>query len=240
MALYYKDDATFLKYLAMSFVGETRAIELLKVHGHEFEFDGYGAGSAELFKEVSRKKQRTPDLRCRLCGQKLEVRSKSNLRIAMSDSLARPFDRELTGSDWVGFLKVSPRSASPGQSLSETTDYVAGDEIYVLQVSELSAKRPLAIRPPSKSAGKGLESYLEWPTLLAPATGTVTNIQWHPSFIEVETANGMQRWIPPTGSYLYNELRVGHSVNAWSTLLTGVARTLPRTALICRSDLRNQ
>ena len=106
--LHYKDDSTFLHYLAMSYVGESTAIELMRAYGHEFEFDGYGAGSVEIYKDVFCKQKRTPDLRCRRCGQKLEVRAKSNLKIAMSHSASRPFDKELAAEDWVGFVR-NPR-----------------------------------------------------------------------------------------------------------------------------------
>jgi hypothetical protein len=234
MALYYKDDTTFQKYLAMSFVGETAAIALMKAHRHEFEFAGYGAGSVEMFKEVSRKKKRTPDLICRRCGQKLEVRSKGILKVAMSDSLARPFDRELSSHDWVGFLKVSPNSLARGGALLEPSSYVAAHSIYTIPIFELSQKRALAIRPPSKSADKGLERYLEWPTLLASSTGIVKSINRNPSSIEVVTdSNQVVSWIPPAGSYLYNDIRVGDRVYASSTLVAGVARTLDTLALKC-------
>lgn len=230
--LYYKDDATFLRYLAMSYVSETAAISLMRPYGHEFQFDGDGAGSYELFTEVARKKKRTPDLRCRLCGQKLEVRSKGQIRIAMSDSPNRPFDRELSPEDWVGFLRVS---LIPGTSFtaSDPASYVASRNIYVIRVSELSVTRPLAIRPPTKSADKGSESYLEWPTLIARDNGRIHKIERNPSFIEVQTDDRLVRWIPPRGSYLYNEIQVGDIVSAWSTLITGVARTLPMPHLIC-------
>jgi hypothetical protein len=235
--LYYKDDSTFLRYLAMSYVGETAAISLMLRYGHQFQFDGDGAGSYDIFTEVARKKKRTPDLRCALCGQKLEVRSKGQIRIAMSDSPSRPFDRELAPENWVGFLQVSripSTSLDDLRSPADPANYVASQNMYVIKVSELSRSKPFAVRPPTKSSDKGSESYLEWPTLVARENGDIHRIERGPSFIEVKTHDGrLVRWIPPAGSYLYSGIGLGDPVLAQATLLTGVAKTIPMPDLIC-------
>ncbi|WP_337166085.1 hypothetical protein [Vibrio fluvialis] len=235
--LHYKDDATFLKYLTMSFVGESAAIELMKPYGHEFEFDGYGAGSRELFKDELLKKKRTPDLICKLCKQKLEVRAKSNLKIAMSDSASRPFDRELKAEDWVGFVRVIMAPVTYGISSDplDPASYSIPKEIYIASVAELSRTKTLARQSQPKSEGKGSEKFLEWPTLLAPCNGVILGVTREPTpAIYLMDNNGKQiRCTPPTGSFTYKGLRIGHTVTKNETLICGIAKLLPAHALQC-------
>lgn len=230
--LHYKDDSTFLKYLTMSLVGEVAAIEMMKAYGHSFVFDGYGAGTTEVFKEIFHKRKRTPDLICIACGQKLEVRAKSRLKIAMSHSSARPFDRELRAEDWVGFVRVVLRS--PHLNETDPSSYRPPTEMYVISVAELSGKKDVALASIPKSKEMGLEKFLVWPTLLSPVTGNIKELTREPSRVHI-AADGGNLVIakPPAGSYLYNGIGIGSRVTAKETLICGIARTLRSSELRC-------
>ncbi len=236
--LHYKDDSTFLRFLTMSFVGEVAAIELMRKYGHEFEFDGYGAGSTEMFKDALLKKKRTPDLICSLCGQKLEVRAKSVLKIAMSDSATRPFDKELAPNDWVGFVRVKALSTINGRAVDalNPNSYERPTEIYIVSVAELTRTKHFAVRSKPKSEKQGSETYLEWPTLLSPCTGQVLGVKRaDETEIWFRDENGMDfKCIPPIGSFPYNGIRKNDAVVKDATIICGVARTVALDELTCK------
>lgn len=233
--LHYKDNKTFQINLAMGFVGESAAIALMRTHGHEFEFDGFGAGSVEIFKDVFLKQKRNPDLKCSRCGQMLEVRAKSALKISMSDSPSRQFDRELKLPVWVGFVRVVLRE--PNLDKLDPASYLASTDIYVIPVSELSAKKHKATRSRPKSKDKGSETYLTWPSLLSPVNGELLGIERDPSLVYIRGDDGnIRRVEPPPGSYLYNGIREGHRVLAKETIVCGVAKTLSSLALKCKGS----
>ena len=188
--VHFKDDETFGKNLAMAYVGELAAIDLMRAHGHDFELDGYGAGSFDIFKDLQKKQKRTPDLICKRCRQRLEVRAKSKLRVAMSDSPKRRFDSELLASDWVGFLRVIVRGPRESEVLDLTRpeSYLLPKVIYVISVSELSDTREAALASDRKPEGKGSETFLEWPTLVAKHTGVVEVISRSPDRISVRSS----------------------------------------------------
>jgi hypothetical protein len=234
-ALHYKDDSTFSKYLAMAAFGEAAAIRLMA--GHDFALDGYGAGSSEIWKDVTKKQKRTADLVCKRCGQKLEVRAKGALGIKMSDSAARPFDKELRPNDWVGFLRVSREAEAnaPNEAGIQTSSLVASDYLYVISVGELTRTKSLAVRSFPKTKDKGSESYLTWPSLLAPASGTLSRIDREERAIFLDTDYGSTiKLDPPEHSYPYNHIKVGHRVSKNETLICGVARTVHIDQLQCR------
>lgn len=234
--LSYKDDKTFSKYLAMAYVGELGAVELMRVYGHDFLFDGYGAGSFDIYKDIQKKKKRTPDLICKNCRQKLEVRAKSKLRIAMSDSPGRRFDKELDSSDWVGFVQVVARKPVCGEMLDYTRpeSYVAPSEIYVIPVSHLSVTREAAQSSGRKSPDKGSETYIEWPIMLSRHDGVIVGISRNPSFIDIKSNGGVvHRYVPSEGHYLYGRRRVGSQVMAFQSVLTGLVRPLMVKELVC-------
>lgn len=58
--LHYKDDSTFKRYLVMASAGELAAIKLMRSSGHEFKLDGFGAGSARIFKDGQNPGQSAP------------------------------------------------------------------------------------------------------------------------------------------------------------------------------------
>lgn len=234
--LHYKPDASFRRFLAMSVCGERAAIELMKVYGHAFEFSDFGAGSTEVSKDPSKKRQRKADLICKNCGQKLEVRAKSKPQITMSDSALRPFDRELAAGDWVGFLVVQHKSDLGGEEADETNPdhYEQVGTIHVIQVAELTARRQQLTEARRKNESQGSEAYLEWPTLGAPLTGTVKTIERNPGRIVLTDGTRDREVRVEPGWYAYGGLRVGNLVVRGRTILCGLAKPLTVTQLKCK------
>lgn len=232
--MHWKSDEEFETKLAMSSAGEVASIGIMAAHGHQFEFDGYGAGSIEVFKDLALKRLRTPDLMCTRCGQKLEVRSKSNLMITMSNSASRPFDKELSADVWVGFLKMSQRDKS--SNLRNPANWIASKHLYIITISELSRSRPNTAQSATKPASQGSETYLRWPILLAPNTGTITRIDKSMREIDITNANGrISLCRPLKGFFLYENMTVGALVERNETIICGVARPLVSQALRCKA-----
>jgi hypothetical protein len=223
----------------MSFVGESAAIELMAPYGHQFEFDGYGAGSREMFKDTFLKQKRTPDLVCQLCSQKMEVRAKKRLMISMSDSSKRPFDQELHQDVWVGFVRVVLHPSINGRNPDplDPASYRPPTNIYVTTVAELSRTRPLAVRSKPKPDSKGNETYLVWPTLSAPCTGVLQGVE-RDEITRIHFTNQIGTdvtCVPPQQSFPYNGIRKGQAVIKNETLICGVARTLSKSQLECKA-----
>jgi len=231
--MHWKSDEEFETNLAMSFAGETATIELMATHGHQFEFDGYGAGSIEVFKDIAKKRKRTPDLICALCTQKLEARSKSNLMITMSNSALRPFDHELAADVWVGFLRVSKREKAT--NLRDPSNWIASKHAYVITIGELSRTRQTTATSATKPVSQGAETYLKWPILLAPCTGTITRINKAEREIDITAADGQITICKPSkGFFLYKGIAVGATVEQSETIMCGVARPLCSQRLKCQ------
>lgn len=234
--MHYKPDASFRRFLAMSVCGERAAAELMKAHGHAFEFSDFGTGSTEVSKDVSKKRQRKADLICKNCGQKLEVRAKSRPQITMSDSASRPFDRELSAGDWVGFLVVQQKRDLAGEAFDETNPdhYEQVGAIHVIQVAELTARRLQLTAARRKNGSQGSEAYLEWPTLKAPVTGTVKTIERSPGKIVMTNGTRDREIAVEPGWYPYGGLRVGSQVTQGQTILCGLAKPLTVAGMKCR------
>lgn len=243
--LHYKDDSTFTRYLVMASVGELAAIDIMRRHGHDFKLDGLGAGSARVFKDKNLKRKRTADLRCAKCGQKLEVRSKSKLAIRMSHSADRPFDSEFDEADWVGFLQVG--LSSPNIDPVDPASYKTSSSILVVSIRNLSGSSSLAEPSRAKSVSDGSESYLTWPSLVAPVDGIIKGIHrknptvyGDKSRISVSTNGEVRMLYPPAGSYLTRGLSVGSPVRAGETLLSSVIRPLTPAELRCKVSLTSK
>lgn len=220
----------------MGYVGECAALAMMTKHGHRFDFNGYGAGSFEIYRDERKKRKRTADLVCSLCGQRLEVRAKKRLQISMSDSATRRFDAELPPDVWVGFIKVALINRDSDSTVPES--YCADSELYTIRVSELSKTRNLATISTTKKQDAGSESYLTWPTVVAPCDGIFSGVQRGElrNTLTFTASNG-KAYVedsPSHGnSYLYNGICDGSPVRRYSTLVAGVAKTVSARDLRC-------
>lgn len=225
--LHFKDDGVFREYLLMGEAGERSVLAGMRALGHDFRFNDDGAGSSEVFKDAARKRRRRSDLRCARCGQQLEVRAKRDrVRVAMSDSVARPFDRELPRGAWVAFVPVSRDSRGVWRRAGR---------VLVVTVEELSRRRSGAVASERKAERLGSEAYLWWPLVYATLSGTVVGVDGSRAF--VDTPRGVlpsplaTRWGEPGGyQVLVSE---GDVVRAGVDALWGVVRRLSVGELGC-------
>lgn len=227
--LHYKDDATFREYLLMGEAGERVVRAGMARLGHKFRFNDEGAGSSEVWKDPMRKRRRRSDLVCARCGQLLEVRSKRDrVRLAMSDSAARPFDGELPAGAWVAFAPMSR---------DERGKWRRAGRVLVTSVGELSRQRSQGVVSGRKGRGKGSESYLWWPLEYAGVTGRVVGIEEARAFIE--TPQGVFPTFLDTRYRAASEYRTvareGEMVRAGVDALWGVVRVLAPEQLACNA-----
>lgn len=141
----FKPDSIFAQYLAMAVAAEQAAIRHFGQYGHDFGFFDKGAGSDGIFRDPTLKGRRKADLKCIRCGQLLEVRSKSKLKIAMSNSQTRRFDDaqgELSISDWVTFVQVHDGKHS---NLRQPKWEICSP-FYTVSVAALADTKALTIR----------------------------------------------------------------------------------------------
>lgn len=225
--LHFKDDAVFREYLLMGEAGERAVLSGMQRLGHAFRFNDDGAGSSEIFKDAARKRKRKSDLVCARCGQLLEVRAKRDkARIAMSDSEARPFDRELPHGAWVAFVPMSRDSQGAWRRAGRA---------LVASVGELSRNRSKAVASGRKGERMGSESYLWWPLEYAGASGVVVGIEAARAFID--SPIGLVPSLLDTRWRAAEEYRTlvreGDRVRKGVDALWGVVRTLSREELVC-------
>lgn len=225
--LHFKEDSVFREYLLMGEAGEKAVLAGMRRLGHEFRFNDDGAGSSEIFKDASRKRKRKSDLVCAKCGQLLEVRAKRDkVRVAMSDSAARPFDRELPHLAWVAFVPMSRDSQGAWRRAGRA---------LVTSIGELSRQRSKAVASGRKGERMGNEAYLWWPLEYAGVTGRVVGIEAERAFIE--TPRGLFPTLLDTRFRAASEYEVlareGDVVRKGVDALWGVVRTLSREQLVC-------
>lgn len=87
-----------------------------------------------------------------------------------------------------------------------------------------------------KAANMGSEVFLEWPTVISRATGTVLELDRSRRTVMIETRNGVtiEQSLNVIGDRpLFSYVRPGDSVTAYTSLLAGVVRSLKQQALMC-------
>lgn len=157
----YKPDERFKEDLIKGAVGLSFIRKLFNErYGHDFVYLEEWGASTQIVKDKRLKKRRTTDLICRKCGMRIEVRAKTRDMISMSDSTARPFEREHSEEDWVAFPIINVITTEPREEgtrfIIERIYEVKG--VYLVKIKELIRTKNLARRikkPPS-------EEYLVW------------------------------------------------------------------------------
>src|SRR3989344_2744785 len=102
----FKTDSSFFNKIAIGAVGSRTVKKDLANRKHTMVELERGSLEAKIWKDVKRKRVRIPDLVCTQCGQRVEVRAKTEPKISMSHSPTIPerrWDYGMTGTDWIAF-----------------------------------------------------------------------------------------------------------------------------------------
>ncbi len=137
--LNYKDDTRFQSLIDMGSSGEDRVCALFGSRSHELQsFDGGAKLGRSVTKDESVKRKRKSDLKCKECGLKVEVKTKSKFMVALSHSESRPFFKEHSPEDMLAI--------------------VVGTQVSLFSFADLIATQNQAIRKVNQDD----EPYLVW------------------------------------------------------------------------------
>ncbi|TDA70734.1 MAG: hypothetical protein D9V47_00590 [Clostridia bacterium] len=181
----FKSDRSFLDKLTMGALGTTYAKNVLMYHGHKvIELERCSTSNKIWSTKV--KRLRIPDLLCVNCGRRMEVRSKSTLKITMSDSPSIPhrrWDYGLRDDDLVLLIACNKDL--------HTSNWVPSSAINAFTVGDLRATVHLSRLGPPKSAAEGAERDRTWPCYVPSFGGQVIEVK--PEFISVRKVNGRRQ-----------------------------------------------
>jgi hypothetical protein len=86
----YKSDSSFFHKIAVGAIGCLAVCADLTKRGHRIVELERGSLNAKIWNGVKRKRVRIPDLVCCKCGQRIEVRTKTEQKLSMSHSPTIP------------------------------------------------------------------------------------------------------------------------------------------------------
>ncbi len=202
----YKSDSSFFHKIAMGAIGSRAVKGDLTTLGHSIVELERGSLEAKIWKGVKRKRVRIPDLVCSKCGQRIEVRTKSELKLAMSHSPTIPerrWDYGMVGNDLIATPICAEEKEEESTVIGHwTRGILAGDTSYwnekewvkwrpdgavnYFTVQAFRDARPDKIE--TKGAEEGSETTLIWRSCFSPCDGTVTNIS--PANITIAQVDG--------------------------------------------------
>lgn len=193
----------------MGAIGSRAVKDDLATHGHNVVELERGSLDAKIWKGVKRKRVRIPDLVCTSCGQRIEVRTKSEPKLSMSHSPTIPergWDYGMVGEDIISTpICAEDRVDNSPTSTHWTRGFFAGDTSYWNEkewvkwrldgaVNYFTVQAFRATRPDktqTKGAEEGSETILIWRSCFSPCDGTVANIS--NANITVQNAAGEQK-----------------------------------------------
>lgn len=180
-----KPDSSFFRKIAIGAVGTQAVVTDLQGHGHAMIELERGSLGAKIWKEVKRKRVRIPDLACKLCGQRVESRAKTDRALSMSHSPtdeSRVWDFGMVDTDWIAFPVCEAiqdefwGSGRLGQDASYWHERnwvrwrVSGGFNY-FQVAAFRAVPPTSSS--TKGAEEGSETSIGWTATFSKHDGTV-------------------------------------------------------------------
>ncbi len=173
----------------------SRAVEVdLTSRGHQVVELERGSLEAKIWKGVKRKRVRIPDLVCILCGQRIEVRAKSEPKLSMSHSPTireRGWDFGMLETDLIATPICEEEETSERATNAHwTRGVLAGETSYWNEkewvkwhpdgaVNYFTVKAFRDARPDktvTKGAEEGSETTLIWRSCFSPCDGTVADI----------------------------------------------------------------
>lgn len=204
----YKSDSSFFHKIAVGAIGSRTVKQDLASRGHcTIELER-GSLDAKIWNGVKRKRVRIPDLVCRNCGQRIEVRTKTKPKISMSHSPTIPerrWDYGMVETDLVA-IPICAEGNQSGDKNSHWTRGILADDISYWNEKEWVKWEPdgatnyFTVRafrnaPPDKTERKGAEEGSEttliWNSCFSPCNGSVVSIS--AANITVEGADGVSR-----------------------------------------------
>ena len=164
----FKTNTSFLRFLSMGAAGVRRTMATLRKAGFApVELERHCSSNKIWSTKV--KRLRLPDLLCVKTGLRVEVRSKTQLRIRMSDTPSNPdraWDAGLRDDDLVAFVACS---------FHDRGSTVAEAPVFFTVEALRSSVHCSALGPP-KSASEGAERDRTWPATVPSRDGTVLDV----------------------------------------------------------------
>lgn len=236
----------------MGAVGSREVRRDLVQRNHEIVELERGSLDAKIWKDVKRKRVRIPDLLCTCCGQRIEVRAKSEPRISMSHSPTIPerrWDYGMVATDWIALPICKEQPGVEEHADHWTRGMLVGDLSYWNEKEWVNWAPEGAVNyfgvdafrnvPPDKTdrkgAEEGSETILTWRSCFSPIAGTIQSIT--DSFITVSPTVGLPRRAGRKNMRLH--VQAGNVVRQ-NQIMACNADPLPNTALTCRRNLTEQ
>lgn len=190
----FKTDTSFFHKIAMGAIGSRTTKADLAHHGHVLVELERGSLEAKIWKDVKRKRVRIPDLVCIDCGQRIEVRTKSETKLSMSHSPTIPerrWDYGMVAEDLIAIpICVQEQTQQPDLNTHWTRGILSGDTSYwsekewvqwrpdgmVNYFTVKSFRDAAPDKTVTKGAEEGSETLLVWRSCFSPCDGKVVEI----------------------------------------------------------------
>lgn len=190
----------------MGAVGTLAVCDDLGRRGHQIVELERGSLEAKIWKGEKRRRVRIPDLICKNCGCRIEVRAKGQQVLSLSHSPKteeRCWDFGMVGSDIIAF-PICVETGSPQNILSHYTNgtLIGGRTEWIerewsnwirrgaINYFTVSSFRDTPYdSEKKKGAGDGSETSLTWKACFAPHTGEITKLT--KAMISVTSADGV-------------------------------------------------
>ena len=218
----FKTDTSFLRFLTMGAAGVRSTLKAMADIGFQpIELERYCTSNKIWSTKI--KRLRVPDILCVRTGVRVEVRSKSDLKVRMSDAPDNPdrkWDASLRDDDFVAFVACDYDDVNAN----------LGPPVFFM-VSDLRASVDCTKLGPPKSASEGAERDREWPSTVPSDSGEVVALA--DGKISTVLASGRRQSYQLKNKHAY--VSVGEKfIGAASIIAGAVPRLAPVTQLRSR------
>lgn len=223
----FKPDSSFFKKIVIGANGVKAICSDLAQYGHEIVELERGAAGTKLWKGVKRKRVRLPDLVCKLCGQRVESRSKTKPELSMSHSdteQERSWDYGMLSEDWIAFpisVPLDEELWTRGTFQNRASYWHERNWIKWLAEGRInyftvdSFRQNPADTRTRKGVTEGSELTLSWKTKFATCSGVIDRVE--SNRIRIQPQNGRVRTLRLT-SNLPVYVEAGEDVEKYQVL----------------------